>query len=229
MQYKDIESFLQDKISEYNKNFKEREKSFSLLKKRLANTGYRPSSNYILSLITDRKINKEVFIDSYDYEQTQLKLSNSELLWRMKTIDFSNVFDNALALANIGTMLPENINLCFIDDKYYSKMENEKIYYIQPSPYYHNLTNKKIIERFSMSPFNSEDNMNKINSILNVPFIDYKYQENMMNVEEMKKIEKRIYKKIMYYVKEFFYITNSTERTKKIRILLGKFTRKRRK
>jgi hypothetical protein len=109
MQYKDIESFLQDKISEYNKNFKEREKSFSLLKKRLANTGYRPSSNYILSLITDRKINKQVFVDSYDYEQTQLKLSNSELLWRMKTIDFSNVFDNALALANIGTMLPENI------------------------------------------------------------------------------------------------------------------------
>jgi hypothetical protein len=127
------------------------------------------------------------------------------------------------------TILPENVKICFIDDKYYSKMENEKIYYIQPSPYYHNLTNKEIIERFSMSSFNSEDNMNKINSILNVPFIDYKYQENMMNVEQMKKIEKRIYKKIIYYVKEFFYITNSTEKTKKIRIPLGKFTRKRRK
>jgi hypothetical protein len=127
------------------------------------------------------------------------------------------------------TILPENVKICFIDDKYYSKMENEKIYYIQPSPYYHNLTNKEIIERFSMSSFNSEDNMNKINSILNVPFIDYKYQENMMNVEQMKKIEKIIYKKIMYYVKEFFYITNSTEKTKKIRIPLGKFTRKRRK
>lgn len=127
------------------------------------------------------------------------------------------------------TILPENVKICFIDDKYYSKMENEKIYYIQPSPYYHNLTNKEIIERFSMTSFNSEDNMNKINSILNVPFIDYKYQENMMNVEQMKKIEKRIYKKIMYYVKEFFYITNSTEKTKKIRIPLGKFTRKRRK
>jgi len=127
------------------------------------------------------------------------------------------------------TILPENVKICFIDDKYYSKMENEKIYYIQPSPYYHNLTNKEIIERFSMTSFNSEDNMNKINSILNVPFIDYKYQENMMNVEQMKKIEKRIYKKIMYYVKEFFYITNSTEKTKKIRVPLGKFTRKRRK
>jgi hypothetical protein len=109
MQYKDIDSFLQYKISEYNKNFKEREKSFSLLKKRTASFGYRPSANYILSLITDRKINNEVFVDSYDYDQTQLKLTNSELIWRMKTTDYSNIFDNALALANIGTMLPENI------------------------------------------------------------------------------------------------------------------------
>jgi hypothetical protein len=109
MQYKDIESFLQDKISEYNRNFKEKEKEFSLLKKRLANTGYRPSANYVLSLISDRKTNNEVFVDSYDYDPTDLKLTSSELLWRMKTTDFSDVFDNALALANIGTMLPENI------------------------------------------------------------------------------------------------------------------------
>lgn len=109
MQYKDIDAFLQDKISEYNKNFKENEKEFSLLKKRLVNTGYIPSANYILPLISDRKVNNEVFIDSYDYDQSDLKLTNSELLWRMKTTDFSNVFDNAMAFVNIGTMLPENI------------------------------------------------------------------------------------------------------------------------
>jgi len=109
MQYKDIESFLQDKISDYNRKFKDNEKGFSLLKKRVANTGYRPSANYILSLISDRKVNNEVFVDSYDYDPSDLKLTSSELLWRMKTMDFSNVFDNAMALASIGTMLPENI------------------------------------------------------------------------------------------------------------------------
>jgi hypothetical protein len=123
-------------------------------------------------------------------------------------------------------VLPENVKICFIDDKYYSKMENEKIYYIQPSPYYHNLTNKEIISRFSNSVFNSDENMNKINSILNIPHIDYNYEDYMIQYKN--KENKKIYKKIMYYVKEFFYLTNRNEKTKKIRISLGKFTRKKR-
>jgi len=124
------------------------------------------------------------------------------------------------------TILPENIKICFIDDKYYSKMENEKIYYIQPYPYYHNLTNKEIITRFSNSTFNSDENMNKINSILNIPHIDYTYEDYI--IQDKNKENKKIYKKIMYYVKEFFYLTNRNEKTKKIRVSLGKFTRKKR-
>jgi len=124
------------------------------------------------------------------------------------------------------TILPENVKICFIDDKYYSKMENEKIYYIQPYPYYHNLTNKEIISRFSNSVFNSDKNMDKINSILNIPYIDYNYEDYM--IQDKNKENKKIYKKIMYYVKEFFYLTNRNEKTKKIRISLGKFTRKKR-
>jgi hypothetical protein len=122
------------------------------------------------------------------------------------------------------TILPENVKICFIDDKYYSKMENEKIYYIQPYPYYHNLTNKEIISRFSNSVFNSNKNMDKINSILNIPYIDYNYEDYM--IQDKNKENKKIYKKIMYYVKEFFYLTNRNEKTKKIRVSLGKFTRK---
>jgi len=130
------------------------------------------------------------------------------------------------------TILPENVKICFIDDKYYSKMEHEKIYYIQPPPHYHKLTNKEIIRRFSNSVFNSDENMNKINSILNVPHIDYTYEDCMIQIIDREKREnkenKKIYKKIMYYVKEFFYLTNRNEKTKKIRISLGKFTRKKR-
>ena len=127
------------------------------------------------------------------------------------------------------TILPENVKICFIDDKYYSKMENEKIYYIQPYPYYHNLTNKEIICRFSNSVFNSDENMDKINSILNIPYIDYNYEDYMIQEKNKENKEnKKIYKKIMYYVKEFFYLTNRNEKTKKIRVSLGKFTRKKR-
>jgi hypothetical protein len=123
-------------------------------------------------------------------------------------------------------VLTDDVDICFIDDKYYSKMDNEKIYYIQPSPYYHSLSNKEIIERFSKSEFNIHDNMNKLNSVLNVPYIDYKYQDNMSIID---KKEQKIYKKIMYYLREFFYIANTNEKTKKSRIQLGRFTRKRKK
>jgi hypothetical protein len=47
---------------------------------------------------------------SYDYDQSDLTLTSSELLWKMITTDYSNIYNNALALANIGTMMPENIN-----------------------------------------------------------------------------------------------------------------------
>ena len=124
-------------------------------------------------------------------------------------------------------VLTEDVDICFVDDKYYSKMENEKIYYIQPCPYYHKLSNKEIIERFSKSVFNKIENMNKLNSVLNIPYIDYKYQDNMNNIIEKK--EQKIYKKIMYYLREFFYISNTNEKTKKIRIQLGRFTRKKKK
>jgi hypothetical protein len=108
MQYKEIDEFLQLKISEYNKNFKEREKEFSLFKKKIMNTGYNASANRVLSLIANRQLNVDVFNDSYDYDLA-LRMTNSELLWKMKTTDFSKIFDNALALENIATMLPENI------------------------------------------------------------------------------------------------------------------------
>ena len=108
MQYKEIDEFLQLKISEYNKNFKEREKEFSLFKKKIMNTGYNASANRVLSLITNRQLNVNVFNDSYEYD-SGLRMTNSELLWKMKTTDFSKIFDNALALENIATMLPENI------------------------------------------------------------------------------------------------------------------------
>jgi hypothetical protein len=123
-------------------------------------------------------------------------------------------------------VLTDDVDICFIDDKYYSKMDNEKIYYIQPCPYYHSLSNKEIIERFSKSEFNVHDNMNKLNSVLNIPYIDYKYQDNMSIID---KKEQKIYKKIMYYLREFFYIANTNEKTKKSRIQLGRFTRKRKK
>jgi hypothetical protein len=115
-------------------------------------------------------------------------------------------------------ILHENVKICFLDDKYYPKMENEKIYYIQPFPYYHTLSNNEIMQRFANSIFNDGIKFEKLNSILNIPDIIHDAYENNR--------EHKIYKKIMYYLKEFFYLTNKNEKTRKIRIPIGKFTRK---
>ena len=109
MQYKEIDSFLQLKISDYNKNFKKREQDFAILKKKVMNTGYHPSPDKLTNLFQERKTANEVFVQTYNLDSSAVKLTNSELLWKMKTTDFANVFDNELALVNIGTMLPENI------------------------------------------------------------------------------------------------------------------------
>jgi hypothetical protein len=73
------------------------------------NTGSKASASHILSLLSDRKVNNEVFVSSYDYDAKDTTITNSELLRKMKTTDFSTIFNDALALENIKTMMPENI------------------------------------------------------------------------------------------------------------------------
>ena len=109
MQYKEMNLFLQEKISEYYKSFKEKEKDFSAIKKKAMNISLKPNDRSVVSLLTDRKNSNEV-LRSYDYDQSDLTLTSSELLWKMINTDYSNIYNNALALANIGTMMPENIN-----------------------------------------------------------------------------------------------------------------------
>lgn len=45
------------------------------------------------------------------------------------------------------TKLPENTQICFLDDVYYPDMSNEKIYYINVKPYIHDLEFNEMINR----------------------------------------------------------------------------------
>jgi hypothetical protein len=109
MQYKEMNLFLQEKISEYYKSFKEKEREFSVIKKKAMNISLKPNDSNITTLLTDSTYKNEV-LQSYDYESSDSRLTTSELLWKMTTTDYSNIYNNALALANVGTMMPENIS-----------------------------------------------------------------------------------------------------------------------
>lgn len=49
------------------------------------------------------------------------------------------------------TQIPNNAQICFLDDKYHHEMSNEHIYYINVKPYYHDLPFDVMLERFKKS------------------------------------------------------------------------------
>lgn len=114
------------------------------------------------------------------------------------------------------TLIPETTEICFIDDNYYEKMNNEKVYYIQPVPYYHSLSLDEIIERFSKLNLIDSSNSKDLYGVL-------KYERYTKNNTEM---NKSVFQKIMYYVKDFFYLSEDKTKTKKIKVRIGNFTRK---
>ena len=71
--------------------------------------GLKPNDSAIVSLLNNRK-NQNETLRCYNYETSDSELTSSELLWTMITSDYSNIYNDALALLNISTMMPENIN-----------------------------------------------------------------------------------------------------------------------
>lgn len=119
------------------------------------------------------------------------------------------------------TLLPKTTEICFIDNSEFDMMKTDRIYYIQPISYYHNLTVHDIADRFFCSPIGQPFTQNK-GKIMN------RLEQFKMNRRVNDKIDVFVAHKIMYHIKEFFYLTNKRNRTKKIKIHWGRSTRKRR-
>ena len=104
-QYKEIISFINDKISDYNKTFKNQHRVFNLFKS--YKPGFEANYKVLQELLQKNEISVNIFNNYNPYE---LKLTNSELLWNMKLTDYANMYDTELALDQIDLMLPETIN-----------------------------------------------------------------------------------------------------------------------
>lgn len=128
------------------------------------------------------------------------------------------------------TLLPKTTEICFVDNTYYRKMENEKVYYIQPLAYYHNVTVKSMIERFIYSTISNQYNdFFDSKKALEEYLYDW-FDTNRIPTDTPSKnlpLDIFVAQKIMYHIKEFFYLTNRKNKTKKNRIRLTKITRKR--
>jgi len=119
------------------------------------------------------------------------------------------------------TLLPKTTEICFIDNSEFDDMKTDRIYYIQPASYYHNLSPNDIVNRF-------------INSAIGSQFLTHKtafmkrFEMIRVNRNSNPKMDVFVAHKIMYHIKEFFYLTNKRNRTKKLRFAIGANTRKKR-
>jgi hypothetical protein len=118
------------------------------------------------------------------------------------------------------TILSKNTEICFIDDTYHDKMIHNKIYYIQPRPYNHNLSKNTILSRLFDNIKKWDSKKTEIINNFNLNRLDY-----YIKSENDKKNDIFISQKMMYLIKEFFYISSINTTLKKNK-RWGKFTRK---
>jgi hypothetical protein len=130
------------------------------------------------------------------------------------------------------TLLPKKTKICFIDNTYFYEMNNDHVYYIQPFSYRHYLPKNIIIDRFINSKLCHDIiDFNKRYIFTDLLYIQFSKEGSMDIIPTKQMCETDIYvsQKLMYHIKEFFYLSQRKNRTKKIKYPNGRFTKKRRK
>lgn len=104
------------------------------------------------------------------------------------------------------TKLPENTQICFLDDLFHPKMNYENVYYIKLKAYKYDLPFDEIMKRFS----NSDIGKKLLNDQQQEEFHDYMSQifhsyQNVTKRKEEQDIDKIITKQTMLYLQNFFH------------------------
>jgi hypothetical protein len=125
-QYKEMNTYIKQKISDFNKNYILKSREFQSLGIYLNKLQYtidrNPKSNSnLFDLIiydTNTTVIKEQLVLNYNYDVLKkTRYTNSEIMKRIKTTDFGNLYNNGLSILQIYLMLPENINAYLENNK----------------------------------------------------------------------------------------------------------------
>lgn len=127
------------------------------------------------------------------------------------------------------TLLPKKTAICYLDDVFFDEMKKEQIYYLQPKPYFHGLSSYTILQRLFNSKYASLLNTYKsliqdhyfARSIKNNSFLKKCVRTNTMIQEN-----EMITKKMLYHVRNFFFILRKKSKTVKQKKPSSSFTRK---
>uniref|UniRef100_A0A6C0IV58 Uncharacterized protein n=1 Tax=viral metagenome TaxID=1070528 RepID=A0A6C0IV58_9ZZZZ len=107
------------------------------------------------------------------------------------------------------TKIPEDTQICFIDDVFYPDMSNKNIYYINIKPYIHDLQFNTMIDRFLKSSilFNANAKININNETFQSNIIEHMKKYNHTYTEKLSKaqdIDVILSKKILHHLETFF-------------------------
>ena len=127
------------------------------------------------------------------------------------------------------TLLPEKTSFCFIDNSNFNEMKKEKIYYIQPKPYFHKLSTYNILDRLfssNLMPLLNPYKTQITDSFLISSINSKTYCKQNRRTDKFIIAQNKLSKRIMYHIKEFFLLTKKKESTKKVKKYINNFTRR---
>jgi len=115
------------------------------------------------------------------------------------------------------SQIPEETEICFLDDKFHKGMIHDKIYYINIKPYYHDLSFDEMIERFIKSGLIIESNKEpnekekekepdiRLYLLSFLKRFNYTFNKK---TKEAQNLDKILSKKIMHHLHIFFLPKN---------------------
>jgi len=178
--------------------------------------------HYIIHYIESKIINKDS-IKLFDEIIQAFKIGDKQI--ELKRTSHEKTYLDFIKC----TLLPKNTEMCFIDNTFFPKMSNEHIYYIQPRSYIHYLKTDEIIDRFMSSSLYKHlkyDNTLCFETLLYEAFLQKRPFINMILLEKRLDTDLLISQKLMYYIREFFYLYARKLKTRKAHQKIGRFTRK---
>lgn len=101
------------------------------------------------------------------------------------------------------TKIPEDTQICFLDDVYYPDMSNDKIYYINLKPYVHDLDFDDMISRLIKSDILRPEDPTSCNAFM-LTFLKKFNYIYVGKTAETQQVDKILSKKILQHLQLFF-------------------------
>ena len=125
------------------------------------------------------------------------------------------------------TKLPEDIEICFIDDVYHSGMNDDKVYYINVKPYYHKLSIQYMMLKFIDSKLGKDvKNKQDFINVIENEFKKYKFPISEKKKEEQS-VDEIVSKRMLQHLKQYFYESNGKSLKRKHKKRKNKSLKKR--